>query len=313
MLQQISQSADAQLCKEVIAKVLVVYRPSTLSELHVLVEGLTGAGVEEVEEIINPCGFFLTLSDNTISFVHQSAKDYFLGHELDQVLPSGIAYQHQTVFMRLMDPLCETLERDIYREEPDWIKVKPRVEANWDACLQALETHGHPVTSVMFSNDGQRLASGSRDTTVKIWDATSGAYLQTLEGHDQHVTSVAFSNDEQRLVSGSSDNTVKIWDATSGACLRNLKGHFEQIISAVFSNCGQRTASGPSTRQNSLPHSKSDMYSLSEDKSWIMENGQGVLWLPPSCRPQTFAASHARFGIGTYSGCIILMEFRSSD
>ena len=71
-----------------------------------------------------------------------------------------------------------------HTEEPSWIELKPKVEADWNACLQTLEGHGDSVTSVVFSKDGQRLASGSSDMTVKIWDATSGSCLQTLEvGH----------------------------------------------------------------------------------------------------------------------------------
>ncbi|KAK0736466.1 hypothetical protein B0T21DRAFT_289395, partial [Apiosordaria backusii] len=53
-------------------------------------------------------------------------------------------------------------------EEPDWIRTKPVVEADWNACLQTLEGHGNSVCSVAFSPDGQRLASDSDDVTVKI-------------------------------------------------------------------------------------------------------------------------------------------------
>jgi WD40 repeat protein len=72
---------------------------------------------------------------------------------------------------------------------------------------------------VAFSHDSTWLASASYDRTVKIWDATSGAYLQTLKGYSRIVSLVAFSHDSTRLASASDDKTVKIWDATSGACL----------------------------------------------------------------------------------------------
>ncbi|GKU10815.1 unnamed protein product [Fusarium langsethiae] len=74
-----------------------------------------------------------------------------------------------------------SLIRDVFkREEPNWMISKPRMEADWNACLQTLEGHGGLVNSVMFSADGQRLASGSNNNTVKIWDAATGACLQTL-------------------------------------------------------------------------------------------------------------------------------------
>jgi WD40 repeat protein len=96
---------------------------------------------------------------------------------------------------------------------------------------------------VAFSHDSTRLASASRDNTVKMWDASTGACLQTLEGHSNWVTSVAFSHDSTRLASASYDKTVKIWDASSGACLQTLEGHSSTVRSVAFSHDSTRLAS----------------------------------------------------------------------
>ena len=80
--------------------------------------------------------------------------------------------------------------------------------------VQTLTGHTAGVNSVAFSSDGQRIVSGSRDKTLKIWDANTGKELQTLKGHTSYVYSVAFSPDGQRIVSGSFDKTLKIWDAS---------------------------------------------------------------------------------------------------
>ena len=81
------------------------------------------------------------------------------------------------------------------------------------------------VNSVSFSPDGTKVASGSNDKTVKLWDVTSGECLQTLEGHSSRVKSVSFSPDGTKVASGSYDKTVKLWDVTSGECLQTLEGH----------------------------------------------------------------------------------------
>jgi WD40 repeat protein len=65
---------------------------------------------------------------------------------------------------------------------------------------------------VAFSPDGQFLASGSWDTTIKLWEVASGREVRTLTGHTGWVLSVAFSPDGQFLASGSGDKTIKLWD-----------------------------------------------------------------------------------------------------
>ncbi|KAK3354053.1 HET-R [Lasiosphaeria hispida] len=150
------------------------------------------------------------------------------------------AYASALVFA----PTGSLVRRKFKTEESYWIRTAPTVEAEWNACLQTLEGHGRSVQSVAFSPDGQRLASGSDDETIKIWDTASGRCLETLKGHGRSVESVTFSPDGQRLASGSYDKTIKIWDTASGRCLETLKGHGRSVQSVAFSPDGQRLASG---------------------------------------------------------------------
>jgi WD40 repeat protein len=74
--------------------------------------------------------------------------------------------------------------------------------------LYTLTGHEDPVRSVTISPDGQTLASGSEDNTIKLWNVKTGDLLCTLSGHESSVSSVAISPDGQTVASGSFDNTI---------------------------------------------------------------------------------------------------------
>ena len=64
-----------------------------------------------------------------------------------------------------------------------------------------LQGHSYSVRSVSFSPDGTKVASGSNDKTVKLWDVTSGECLQTLEGHSDYCEQcVVFSRWDEGCV-----------------------------------------------------------------------------------------------------------------
>jgi putative hemolysin len=106
-----------------------------------------------------------------------------------------------------------------------------------------LRGHTDVVSSVCFSPDGKRLASASRDQTVKVWDARTGQEQLTLQGHTAPVLGVCFSPDGQRLASASEDKTVKVWDAALGKEVLTLKGHRGGVPGICFSPDGRRLAS----------------------------------------------------------------------
>jgi WD40 repeat protein len=100
------------------------------------------------------------------------------------------------------------------------------------------------VSSVTYSPDGTRIASGSPDHTVRLWDAATGAPVEQQLHHDDAVTSVAFSPDGTRIASGSADRTVRLWDSASGQPIGQPLRHDDAVTSVAFSPDGSRIASG---------------------------------------------------------------------
>ena len=70
-----------------------------------------------------------------------------------------------------------------------------------------------------------RIVSGGEDSTVRLWDAASGAELKVLRGHEEWVRAAAFSPAGDRIGSGADDGMVRVWDAASGEELLVLRGH----------------------------------------------------------------------------------------
>jgi len=116
MVEQICNSDNANICKRILASIAIVYQPITLKELTSLVEILKDMSddLESLGEIIGLCGSFLTIQEGTIYFVHQSAKDYLLTKAFDEIFPSRRGEAHYVIFLRSLQVISRTLQRDIY-------------------------------------------------------------------------------------------------------------------------------------------------------------------------------------------------------
>jgi WD40 repeat protein len=140
--------------------------------------------------------------------------------------------------------LCETAA--FHRTNYLRSRLDPRPEPPlW---LRSLEGHTHWVLAVAVSPDGRTIVSGSRDNTLKVWDAHDGRLLRSLAGHTAWVNAVALSPDGRTIVSGADDRTVKVWDAHDGRLLRSLEGHTDAVNAVALSADGRTIVSGADDR-----------------------------------------------------------------
>eukprot|EP00252_Welwitschia_mirabilis_P020841 TRINITY_DN5197_c0_g1_i1.p1 TRINITY_DN5197_c0_g1~~TRINITY_DN5197_c0_g1_i1.p1 ORF type:complete len:487 (-),score=77.80 TRINITY_DN5197_c0_g1_i1:394-1854(-) len=111
-----------------------------------------------------------------------------------------------------------------------------------------LTGHQQLVNHVYFSPDGQWVASGSFDKSVKLWNGITGKFVATFRGHVGPVYQVTWSADSRILLSGSKDTTLKLWDMQTLKLREDLPGHADEVFSVDWSPDGKKVASGGKDR-----------------------------------------------------------------
>lgn len=82
--------------------------------------------------------------------------------------------------------------------------------------------------------DDQKIVSGLRDNTIKIWDRNTLQCIKVLTGHTGSVLCLQY--DDKAIISGSSDSTVRVWDANTGEMVNTLIHHCEAVLHLRFNN-----------------------------------------------------------------------------
>lgn len=110
------------------------------------------------------------------------------------------------------------------------------LDADTGRLLKTLQGHTGPIGSLVFSKDGQTLASACNDGNVKLWDVETGDLKSTYAEHVSFVANglVKFSSSGNQLASASSDGTVKLWPFSDDDPKELLTQHADRVESVAF-------------------------------------------------------------------------------
>ncbi|PSN59261.1 WD40 repeat-like protein [Corynespora cassiicola Philippines] len=119
MMEHIKQlrRRNPELCRQILSTVIATQRPLHLQELYVLADlPNQDPNIEETTAtMVKMCGSFLTIRENHIYVVHQSAKDFLLDETTLSKFPSEAGKIHQNIFSRSIQVMSNSLQRDMYQ------------------------------------------------------------------------------------------------------------------------------------------------------------------------------------------------------
>ncbi|KAG0221029.1 WD domain protein, partial [Mortierella sp. GBA43] len=136
--------------------------------------------------------------------------------------------------------------------------------STWER-IWTLEGHTLDINVIVYSPNGNQLASGANDNTVRLWDIKSGSCSYVLRCHDargsrrRRVHSVAYSPGGDQVATAGTNLVIQLWDTSSGECLYFLIGHPSTIKCVIYSQTGNSivsSAANGTIRQWNLNTSK---------------------------------------------------------
>jgi WD40 repeat protein len=148
-----------------------------------------------------------------------------LGRVLDTMVEMATSRRFQSaadVLKALNSPLYlgtrtpeVTFPQSLHAASPGVVPESQPPMQHWRG-VYSLKGHTQAIRSLAITPDGEILASGSDDKTIKLWQLKTGRELVTLRGHSKPVNSLAMSQDGEILASGSEDKTLKLWQLSTG-------------------------------------------------------------------------------------------------
>ncbi|KAI1003953.1 putative E3 ubiquitin ligase complex SCF subunit [Podosphaera aphanis] len=150
---------------------------------------------------------------------------------IDEVTTDGLGNKFESAKRQRLQTYNESKFK--FRPWKDVYKDRFQVGSNWKYgrySTKIFKGHTNGVTCLQLGDN--ILATGSYDSTIKIWNIDTGECIRTLVGHTCGIRALQF--DDQKLISGSLDKTVRIWNWRTGDCLSVYLAHQAGVIALNF-------------------------------------------------------------------------------
>jgi len=146
---------------------------------------------------------------------------------------------HKYLFRQISINKSEQKSNDFYRSlYPKILRDINQLEVNWrtgNFQLEKIQCRSQNSKGVYcLQYDDEKIISGLRDNTIKIWNRKTSECVQVLTGHNGSVLCLQY--DEQMIVTGSSDSTIRIWNVKTGELMNTLLHHCEAVLHLRFDN-----------------------------------------------------------------------------
>ena len=177
-------SEDVEICKCIIVAVILARRPLHLKELGAIADPSKKLweDLSSLEELVQLCGSFLTIREDIVYFVHQSAKDFFTTGKGQNIVPSG-RQEHGKIAYRSLDLMSNTLRKDMCGlQKPGAIVAEAHKRFS-----RSRFTHVEYACCYWVDHLAECLTDASRDEYDRLRPFNNGEKVKMfLQGHLLH-------------------------------------------------------------------------------------------------------------------------------